>query len=317
MTSTLQFDGLEKVVLPPKPLHLAIGMFDGVHLGHRAVIEAAVHSARPAGGVSAVLTFWPHPSALFRPANATKLIVPPTIKARLLAEAGVHAVITQQFTPEFAKIEPEELLPFLKRALPKLTAVYVGENWRFGRGRRGDISLLVSEAKKIGLSVVSAQRINHNGEAISSTRIRACLEAGEIEQANALLGYTYFAEGIVSPGKSLGEKLGFPTLNVAWQPELLPRFGVYAVSISSPKSPERHVGVANYGLRPTVEADAAAPRLEVHVLGACPFVAGDEVRVEWLRFMRPEMKFAGVEELKSQIGRDREAAEAFFRERAG
>jgi riboflavin kinase/FMN adenylyltransferase len=154
--------------------------------------------------------------------------------------------------------------------------------------------------------------VNLDGEPISSTRIRGLLEAGEVAAASAALGYTYFAEGVVVPGKRLGRTLGFPTLNLAWLPQLRPRYGVYAVRISGPKSPAPLPGVANYGLRPTVE-QAGEPRLEVHVLGACPLGEGDTVTVEWLRFLRPEMKFGGMEELSAQIGRDRSEAETFFR----
>jgi riboflavin kinase/FMN adenylyltransferase len=311
MSAPLQFDSLEGVVLPPRPLHLAIGMFDGLHLGHRAVIDAAIQSAQRSGGVAGVLTFWPHPSRLFRPDNYTRLIMSPEIKARMLAAAGVNIVISQQFTPEFSQIEAEGFLPYLKRCLPRLHAIYVGENWRFGRGRRGDIAMLLSEAREHGLTLVSAERINENGEPISSTRIRDCLEAGEIEEANRMLGYTYFAEGVVAEGKRLGRTIGFPTLNLIWEPELQPRFGVYAVRVSGSKSTKPHNGVANFGLRPTVE-QSAQPRFEVHLLGDCPFGAGDAIRVDWLRFLRPEKKFANVEELKAQIGKDLASATNSF-----
>jgi riboflavin kinase / FMN adenylyltransferase len=312
MNPPAQFASLEAAaVLPPRPLHLAIGMFDGVHLGHRAVIEAAVQSARRSGGVAAVLTFWPHPSALFRPDNPTRLIMDTPTKVRVLSGLGVDAVITQPFTPDYARIEAEAFLPDLKRRLPHLVAVYVGENWRFGRGRRGDIALLNAEARQHGLTVFSAPRVNLDGEPVNSTRIRSLLEAGEIAAANAVLGYTYFAEGRVVPGKRLGRTIGFPTLNVAWLPELRPRLGVYAVRVSGAKSSAPLPGVANYGLRPTVE-QATEPRLEVHVLGDCPFGEGDAITVEWLRFLRPEMKFSGVSELQGQIVQDRAAAVAFF-----
>jgi riboflavin kinase/FMN adenylyltransferase len=309
-----RFDSLEKAALPPRPLHLAIGMFDGVHLGHRAVIDLAVQSARRDGGLAAVLTFWPHPSTLFRPHNPTKLMIDTETKVRLLAAAGVDAVIMQHFTKELACVEAEEFLPFLKRFLPKLHTIYVGENWRFGHGRRGDIAMLVSEARKHGLVVLSSARINENGEPISSTRIRTCLEAGEIEEANTLLGYTYFSEGTVAAGKSLGRKIGFPTLNLAWEPELRPRFGVYAVLVSGLKAEGISAAVANYGLRPTVE-QSTQPRLEVHVLGECPFGIGDAIKVEWLRFLRPEKKFGSIEELKAQIAEDRSTAAEYFRHR--
>jgi len=202
-------------------------------------------------------------------------------------------------------------LPHLQKFLPKLHTVYVGENWRFGHGRRGDINLLLDESRKHGLVVMSSARVNENGEPISSTRIRTCLESGEIEEANRLLGYTYSSEGMVEAGKSLGRKLGFPTLNLAWEPELRPRFGVYAVRVSDQKSERTHAAVANYGLRPTVE-QSTRPRLEVHLLGDCPFGAGDAIKVEWLRFLRPEKKFGNVEQLQVQIAEDRAASEKFF-----
>ena len=153
--------------------------------------------------------------------------------------------------------------------------------------------------------------MNFDGEPISSTRIRGLIEAGEIAAANALLGYSYFATGVVTPGKRLGRGIGFPTLNLAWSPGQRPRFGVYTVRVSGAKSAASLPGVANYGLRPTVE-QATEPRLETHVLVACPFDAGDEITVEWLRFLRPEMKFAGVDALREQIAKDRATAAADF-----
>lgn len=312
MNAPRQFPGLEAVRLPARPLHLAIGMFDGVHLGHRAVIESAVQSARECGGVSAVLTFWPHPSALFRPEQPARLLMPPSAKARVLARLGVDAIIAQEFTPEFAAIEAEAFLPHLRARLPQLAAVYVGENWRFGRGRRGDVALLVAAARSLGLSVFSAPRVSLDGEAISSTRIRELLEAGEIDAANARLGYAYFVEGRVAPGKGLGRQIGFPTLNIDWAPELAPRYGVYAVRVGgSASAAGMRPAVANYGVRPTVE-QTRTPRLEVHVLGDCPFQTGDELTVELRHFLRPEQKFDGVDALRAQIARDRETARQWF-----
>lgn len=313
MSVPLQFDGLDRVELPPRPLHLAIGMFDGVHLGHRAVVDSAVQSARRSDGISAVLTFSPHPSVLFRPEHPTRLIQDLPAKLRLLGEIGIAAVIVQPFDPAFAAIDAESLVPLLQRSLPHLAAVYVGENWRFGRGRRGDIALLVAEGRRHGLAVFSAPRVNWDGEPISSTRIRGRLELGDVVAAAALLGFPYAATGTVVPGKRLGRTLGFPTLNLAWSPDLRPRFGVYAVRVKGPRSPEGLPAVANYGLRPTVERTGEPePRLEVHVLVACPYDQGDEITVEWLRFLRPEMKFDGLPSLQAQIARDVTAARAHF-----
>lgn len=312
MTFPAHIEGLENVALPARPLHLAIGMFDGVHLGHRAVVEAAVQSARAVSGIAGVLTFWPHPSSVLRPDNPTRLIQDRHTKARALLALGLDVVVTQHFNAEVAAMDADQFLPWLKQRLPRLAAIYVGDNFRFGQGRRGDVALLVAAGRKESVRVFSAPRVNLDGEPISSTRIRAQLAAGDVEAANSLLGYAYVSEGRVTRGKRLGRTIGFPTLNIPWTPDFVPRLGVYAVRVAGVKSPTPLAAVANYGLRPTVE-DSAEPRLEVHVLGSCPFDEGDEVRVEWLRFLRPETKFANLEELRAQIARDRGAAEEFFR----
>ncbi len=305
------FDGIDRADPPRRPLHLAIGMFDGVHLGHQAVIAAAVHSAERTGGAAGVLTFWPHPSALFNPARKTRMIMAPTTKNRVLAGLGVDFIIEQPFVPEFASIPAEGFLAALKRALPSLTSVYVGENWRFGAGRTGDVALLLRTAEPLGLSVFSAPRVHFNGTPISSTRIREALVSGAIGDANALLGYSYFAQGETQPGRRLGRTIGFPTLNLPWEPELMPAFGVYRVRVARPDRIRWHPAVANYGLRPTV-CESKEPVLEVHVLGDCPFAYRDQIVVEWLRFMRPERRFSDIDELREQIAKDRDQARAEF-----
>ncbi len=305
------FPSVESAVFPPGPLHLAIGMFDGVHLGHRAVIESAVQSARRTGGAAGVLTFDPHPSSVLRPSQPTALILDAPTRAALLLRLGVDAVITHPFTPEFSRVPAEDFLPWLRGRLPSLSAVYVGENWRFGAGRRGDLPVLLASGKALGVSVFSAPPVAFDGEPISSTRIRELLSAGDVGAAGALLGYPYYAEGPVVPGRRLGRQLGFPTLNLAWRPGLRPRFGVYATRVSGAGSASPIPAVSNYGLRPTVE-DAREPLLETHLLGPCPFGEGDLVSVEWLSFIRPEARFAGVEELRAQIGRDVAGARRYF-----
>jgi len=306
VSDVLQFTSLDRVKLPERPLHLAIGMFDGVHLGHQSVIDSAVHSARRSGGLAGVLTFWPHPSALFRPDSPTLLLMPVAMKRRVLAELGIFFVIEQQFSREFAAIEAGSFVAFLRQRLPQLSAIYVGENFRFGRGRAGDVSTLVAEAKTLGVAIYSAERLSHNGAPISSSRIRELLADGNIVEANALLGYSYFAEGVVERGRQLGRTIGFPTLNLQWTPELKPRFGVYAVHVLDSHG-KSFKGVANYGVRPTVE-NAGRPLLEIHLLEASPLTYGDQIRVNWLHFLRPESKFGSLEALKKQIVLDAESA---------
>ena len=311
MNAPLQFQGLAGVALPPRPLHLAIGMFDGVHLGHQSVIAAALQAARRASGLAGVLTFWPHPSRIFRPENPTLQLMPPGMKRRVLASLGVDFLIEQDFTAEFARTTAPEFVAQLKRCLPALAAVYVGENFRFGRGREGDVSVLVAAAAAAGFTVCSAPRLHHNGAPISSSLVRELLASGAIEEASALLGYAYFAEGVVQAGNKLGRTLGFPTLNLPWEPELKPRFGVYAVTVESAKG-GAITGVANYGVRPTVERAAMPPLLEVHLLETSHLTERDRISVQWRHFLRPEAKFAGLDELRAQIGRDRDAALKYF-----
>jgi riboflavin kinase/FMN adenylyltransferase len=311
VSSPAQFEGLDRVALPMRPIHVAIGMFDGVHLGHRAVIESAVQSARHSGGVSLVMTFAPHPSVLFRPDNPTRMILDLPAKVAKLASLGVDAVVVQPFTRDFAAISASDFVPFIKRHLPRLAGIYVGENFRFGQGRKGDVAMLVAEGRRHGISVFSAPRVNLDGEPISSTRIRERIASGDMKGAAALLGYVYTAEGTVVHGKHLGRTIGFPTLNLGWSPDLRPLYGVYAVRVSGAKSYGWLPAVANYGLRPTVE-QSVEPRLEIHLLVACPYGAGDPVAVEWVRFLRPERKFGGIEELKAQIARDVTEARAEF-----
>ncbi len=311
MNALLHFDGLARAGRSPAPQHQASGRFGGGHLGHQSVIEAAIHSARRSGGLAGVLTFWPHPSALFRPENPTRLLMPPEMKRAVLGRLGLDFIIEQDFSRDFAAVDAREFVALLKRSLPSLSAVYVGENWRFGRDRAGDVAFLIQDARRQGVAVFSAPRLNHNGAPISSSRIRELLAAGAIAEANALLGYSYFAEGVVERGRQLGRMIGIPTLNLAWEPDFKPCYGVYAVEVSAGSGrPLR--GVANYGLRPTV-GTATQPRLEVHLLEETTLTYGDKIAVSWLHFLRPEGKFDSVDELRAQIAVDRENALKFFR----
>lgn len=317
MNFPAKVSGLKDLRLPERELHLAIGMFDGVHRGHQRVIQNAIDGARRSGGIAGVLTFWPHPSYLFLPENPVPQIMTPDVKEQVLRSLGVDLIIEQPFDREFAAIPADHFVLHLQSHLPGLRALYVGENWRFGKGRTGDAAFLAGLGRAAGVEVISAPRLQFEGSPVSSTRIRDCLRRGEMAAANALLGYTYFSEGIVREGKRLGRTLGFPTLNLPWAPLLKPRFGVYAVRVAGVSRGDGGgglPGVANYGLRPTVEESGQTePRLEVFLLGdQCPFSTGDEIRVDWLDFLRPEKTFPSLDALKEQITRDVEQAKKFF-----
>ncbi len=309
--------GLEPRQLPAE-LHLAVGIFDGVHLGHQAVIQSAIHSAKGAGGLSGVLTFFPHPTRLFSPANPTRLLMPPRVKSAALKALGVDLVVWKKFTRSFATLEAREFPALLKEAFPTLCALHIGENFRFGKGREGNVQLLVEEGSRIGLSIFSVERLRLNGQPISSSRIRTSLVEGNIHEVNQLLGSPYTSDSMVKPGMKLASQIGFPTLNLPWNPELTPRYGVYAVRVSGLNGALSRVpAVANYGVRPTVFS-TARPLLEVHLLrppSAFPqeLGVGARLKVEWLHFIRPEFKFSGIDALRQQIAKDKTDAERFFR----
>jgi len=295
------------------PLHLAIGMFDGVHLGHQAVIDAARQSACRTWGVSGVLTFNPHPSRIFRPDNPTHLLMPVCMKTSFLHYQGIQLVINQPFDQAFAALEAEAFPLMLKEKLPKLASLYVGENFRFGKQRKGNVADLIRLSASIGVNVFSVERIKQNGEPISSTRIRNDLVAGRIEAVNNLLGYTYRSEGKVTHGRQLGRTIGFPTLNMIWEPELKPCFGVYAVRVKTPQEHNWRPGVANYGMRPTIKKEGPVqPLLEVHLFDETDLGNGDELYVEWFYFIRPEKAFEDISALKLQIEKDKIKAQDLF-----
>lgn len=290
----------------PSPLHLAIGMFDGVHIGHQAVIQSAIRSARIKDEMAGVLTFTPHPSQILRPSSPTLLIQSEEQKEERLASQGLDLLIWQSFSLELASVKAAEFIHRLKTRFPRLASIHVGENFRFGKGRNGDIETMLEAARELGIHVISIERVRYDGEAVSSTRIRKLLEEGRMGEVNELLGYPYYSTGTVEHGRQLGRTIGFPTLNIRWEPPCKPRLGVYEVRVGSIKGDATSLpAVVNYGLRPTVENAAPFPLLEIHILGECPFDAGDELRVEWLRFVRPEMKFDNLNALKAQIEQDK------------
>ncbi len=308
------FDSLDAVRLPGgQAVHLAIGMFDGVHRGHRLVVESAIRSAAKSGGLAGVLTFWPHPSHLFKPDNPVPMILNSRMKLAELDKLRIDFVIEESFTTKFASIESHEFVAMLKSKIPGLASIHTGENWRFGKGRQGDVNLLVKLAIQAGIFAESLECLFIDGERVSSTRIRNALRAGRIEEANRLLGYNYETWGTVKEGKRVGRTIGVPTLNIPFDGELNPKQGVYCVYVSRENGEERLPAVANFGIRPTVNS-LEEPLLEVHVLGECPFSYGDSLRVEWANFLRPERKFEGVEQLKAQIQKDIGEANAFFRD---
>ena len=291
---------------------VALGNFDGVHKGHQAVIAGAARAARQVGAPLGVISFEPHPRRLFHPEEPAFRLMTTDQQARALEALGVERFYVLPFDFEMANFSDRGFAETVLAGGLGVKHVAVGFDISFGKGRTGSPEAMAEYGKALGFTVSVAAPVGEDGYKYSSTAVREALRAGRPDEAAAMLGRPFAIEGVVRRGQQLGRKLGFPTANVMIADYVVPRLGVYAVTIRGAKSPAPVPAVANYGLRPTVEQAAAEPRLESHVLGPCPFGEGDAITVEWLKFLRPEMKFGGVEELRAQIGRDRDAALAWF-----
>lgn len=296
-----RMDSLDELAGVKEPLHLALGVFDGVHVGHRAVIGAAVEGATAIGGVAGLLTFEPHPIQVLALEKAPRRILASiTHKERLVAGLGVSVMLVMPFTRELAAQPAEEFAAALFATVPDLRMISVGEDWRFGEGRRGTVAMLRELGAQHGVKVVAAAPVMQRGERVSSTRIRQALRDGNLEAASAMLGRPYTVLGTVVRGQQLGGKIGAPTANIATGDEQLPPQGVYVVRARV--KGEWRPGVGNLGMRPTV--GGANKLLEAHVFDFDGDLYGQEIEVEFGRFLRGERKFSGIDELKAQIEED-------------
>ena len=281
--------------------NVAVGFFDGVHLGHQAILK----------GADAALTFRNHPLSVLAPEKAPRLIMSPEERVAAIKACGVKDVTVLEFTRELASMPAEE---FVARYLPSSvlrlkSSVRCGANWRFGAGGAGDAAFLRSH----GIDVVVAPYVEYKGERISSSRIRRCLENGEIEDANAMMGRRFQVSGFRFQGKGLGREIGYPTVNLEISEReshesgecsrIVLRRGVYEVEFEGLKA------IANYGTAPTMGENAwARPVMEVHLLGRgtedVRRQTADGVSVELVRYIRSERKFETIEDLKRQIAAD-------------
>ncbi len=295
---------LEELDSSCPPLHLALGVFDGVHVGHQEVISRALAAAKQHGGLGGVLTFDPHPIRVIAPAKApSALLATLGHKEHIIEQLGADLFIALHFDLELASMEPGEFLDRLFR-LPVKT-IAVGEDWRFGKGRHGDVEFLQSQMEARGFTLEAVPPVMVDGERVSSTRIRQAIRDGNFQAAYRLLGRSYTVCGPVIHGRKIGRTIGFPTANVFTGDSQLPPDGVWSVSIILSGNEIRR-GVANLGIRPTV--DGSARSLEVHLFDFEGDLYGKEIEVKFHRFIRPEKKFANVEELRKQIANDAESA---------
>jgi riboflavin kinase/FMN adenylyltransferase len=290
---------------------VAIGNFDGVHRGHPAVLERAREEAGRRGAPALVLTFQPHPRAVFRPDVPLFLITPPPMKARLIAELGFDAVVEQDFTREFASQSAEQFVADILERNLGISHAVTGFDFHFGKDRRGGPAFLMASGERhgFGVSLVDAFR-DEGAEIVSSSRVRALLGEGDVAEAAGLLGYRYTVAETVARGKQLGRTLGYPTANMALPQTNELRHGIYAVRLRRADG-SLHDGVASFGRRPTVDVDGA-PLLETFVFDFSGDLYGETCAVSLFGFLRGEEKFDGLDALVAQIRRDEAEARALL-----
>ncbi len=290
---------------------IAIGNFDGVHRGHRAVLDRALELAEARGVPALVLTFEPHPRSVFRPDTPVFRLTPAPLKARILEAIGFRSVIEYPFDREFSQRSAEEFVQSILVDWLHASAVVTGFDFHFGKGREGGPAFLMAAGKRHGFDVtlVDAFR-DESADVVSSSRIRSLLCEGDVAGAAGLLGYRFTVESEVIGGQKLGRTLGYPTANMALAPETELKAGIYAVRFRRPDGSIRD-GVASFGYRPTVTENGAA-LLETFVFDFSGDLYGEVCSVSFFGHLRDELKFDGLDPLVAQIRRDEEEARAML-----
>jgi riboflavin kinase/FMN adenylyltransferase len=302
----------------PRGAVLAMGNFDGLHRGHAALIGEARERACAAGRPAGVLTFEPHPRSVFMPATEPYRLTPFRVKEREIARLGVDLLFVQHFDADFARKSAESFVEEVLLGAIGVTHIIVGHDCTFGNRRRGTPEMLRDAGARHGFGVTVVDPVRAPDAAVySSTHIRELLRAGKPREAAAQLGRFWEIDGRVMVGDRRGRTIGFPTVNLGLGEYLRPAFGVYAVRVSGdggddPFGGHTIDGVANIGLRPTV--GTPEPRLEANLFGIDANLYGRHLRVSLIDFIRPERKFAGLDELKAQIAEDAARARAILAE---
>jgi riboflavin kinase / FMN adenylyltransferase len=289
---------------PCEPLSLAIGNFDGMHLGHQALLQANISAASSLGKIPAVLTFEPHPREFFTPQNAPARLTTLREKLELFDAAGIEKVFICAFNKRFAAISADAFLNILREQLNANT-ILVGNDFKFGAKRLGDISSF----KAAGFDLIALPQVDLDGSRVSSTRVRNALAVGDLTLTKKLLGRHYSISGKVVHGAKRGRELGFPTANIHMRHERPALTGVYAVKLGGLPA------VANLGVRPTIKggiADIPKLLLETHVIDFNGDLYGQHVHVEFLHKIREEQKFESLDALKAQIAQDIGVARHYF-----
>ncbi len=290
---------------------VAIGNFDGVHRGHRIVLEKALELADALGKPALVLTFEPHPRTVFQPDQPVFRLTPPRLKAEILEAMGFAGVIEQPFSREFSGMSADDFVHNILVENLRVSHVVTGFDFHFGKNRKGGPAYLMEAGEREGFKVTLIDAFRDEGGAVvSSSRIRDCLAQGDVSQAAGLLGYRYLVEAEVVHGKQLGRTLGYPTANMALARETWLAHGIYAVRFRRADG-SLHDGVASFGRRPTVTEDGVT-LLETYVFDLDDDLYGEICAVSFFGFLRPELKFVGLEPLMAQMKRDEEEARALL-----
>ena len=313
--------GSAELEWPPRRPVLTIGNFDGIHIGHRAILRTVTDRARALDGEGVVYTFDPHPRKVLQSGEAPGLLTTTEQKLELLEAAQIDLVVLEPFHREFSRTTPEQ---FVRECIHRRVApreVYVGYDFHFGRDREGSMRTLTELGPRLGFAVTIVPEVTIEGRDVSSTRIRELLAEGAVEDARLLLGRPYAARGRVTRGDQRGRTLGFPTANLASETEVLPRHGVYVgrvrlldESASAPGGPPSGAvfgAVTNVGRRPTFRPDDA-PLAEAHLLGFEGDLYGRRIEVSFEARLREERRFSGPDPLREQIGRDVEQAQRWL-----
>ena len=293
-----------------RKVSVAIGTFDGVHLGHQQVIRQAVSDARQHEGLAVVVTFDRHPNSIVAPDRVPPQIYSQPQKLRALASLGADATLVIPFTREFSALPAEDFIRALVAQLTPVQSVCVGSSFVFGRQRSGDVALLQRLGAELNFVVHGLAAVALDGEMVSSTRIRESLRAGEINRVSQMLGREYALARTVAHGDEMGRKLGFPTANLEVRGLLVPPNGVYAAHARV--AGVQHRAAVNIGVRPTLAAAVPDLRVEAHVLDFTGDLYGQEMELTFVAKLRDEQKFSSLEELQSQIARDVTAARGRF-----
>ena len=288
---------------------LALGNFDGVHRGHRKILERVRRVAGEHGATPVVMTFDPHPPRIVRPDKAPPLLMTKAQKLDALADAGLQGVAIVRFTPELSRWDPETFVRTVLVEWLHVSEVWVGANFLFGHDRAGNFSMLRTLGARYGFKAEKIDPVRYKDFVVSSTRIRRLISEGRIDEAGALLGHQYYVDGTVMQGDQRGRTIGFPTANLCTENELLPPDGVYATTTRI--AGVVRASVTNIGTRPTVD-DSGRTTVETHIFNTDRDLYGASIRVGFVQRLRDERRFESLDALKAQIAADCDRARALF-----